>query len=68
MKRAHKGVYHKYSPKHLNRYVHEFSGRHNIRREDTLAQLGIVVGGLDGKLLKYDTLIEDNGLSAGART
>ena len=67
MKRAHKGVYHKFSPKHLDRYVEEFSGRHNIRREDTLAQMGMVVRGLDGKRLKYDRLIEDNGLSAGAR-
>ena len=28
LKRAHKGVYHKISAKHLQRYVDEFSGRH----------------------------------------
>ena len=31
LKRAHKGVYHKMSAKHLQRYVNEFSGRHGIR-------------------------------------
>ena len=28
LKRAHKGVYHKISHKHLQRYVSEFAGRH----------------------------------------
>ena len=31
LKRAHKGTFHKMSPKHLGRYVQEFAGRHNIR-------------------------------------
>ena len=56
MKRAHKGVYHKMSPKHLDRYVHEFSGRHNIRPVDTLDQMGMVVRGLEGKSLPYSVL------------
>ena len=30
LKRAHKGVYHKISQKHLQRYVDEFAGRHGI--------------------------------------
>ena len=30
LKRAHKGTYHKFSVKHLDRYVIEFAGRHNI--------------------------------------
>ena len=32
LKRAHKGTFHKISPKHLDRYVQEFAGRHNIRQ------------------------------------
>ncbi len=36
LKRAHKGVYHKMSAKHLQRYVDEFSGRHGIREQDTI--------------------------------
>ena len=39
LKRAHTGTFHKLSPKHLNRYVQEFSGRHNVRELGTLAQM-----------------------------
>ena len=67
MKRAHKGVFHKLSPKHLGRYVDEFSGRHNLRCADTLEQMGVIVRGLEGKRLMYHKLIEDNGLSTRAR-
>ena len=31
LKRAHKGVYYRLSAKHLQRYVSEFAGRHNLR-------------------------------------
>ena len=31
LKRAHKGTFHKISPKHLQCYVDEFVGRHNFR-------------------------------------
>ena len=41
LKRAHKGVYHKISPKHLQRYVDEFSGRHGVREADTITQMAI---------------------------
>ena len=67
LKRAHKGVYHKLSPKHLQRYVNQFAGRHNIREFDTLAQMVAVTEGLAGKRLTYDALITDNGLSSFAR-
>ena len=30
LKRAHKGTFHKISQKHLQRYVNEFAGKHNI--------------------------------------
>ena len=67
LKRAHKGVFHKMSPKHLQRYVNEFAGRHNIRELDTMAQMAAVTRGLVAKKLPYVRLIRDNGLSAGAR-
>ena len=67
LKRAHKGVYHKISPKHLQRYVDEFSGRHNVRKADTIDQMAIVVTGMAGKRLRYEDLIADNGMSSGAR-
>lgn len=68
LKRAHKGVYHKLSPKHLDRYVREFAGKHNIRDDDTLDQMASVVAGMVGKRLMYRDLIADNGLDSGARS
>ena len=67
MKRAHKGVYHKFSPKHLHRYIAEFAGRHNMRERDTLEQMAAVARGMAGKRLPYAALIADNGLDSGAR-
>ena len=67
LKRAHNGIYHKMSPKHLNRYVQEFAGRHNLRDVDTLTQMGIVIRGFEGKRLTYADLKEPNGLTSGAR-
>ena len=67
LKRAHKGTFHKMSPKHLDRYVAEFEARHNMREDDTIYQMGAVVLGMDCKRLKYDTLIAPNGLDSGAR-
>ena len=68
LKRAHKGVYHKISPKHLDRYVQQFAGKHNVRDADTLAQMAAVVAGLVGRRLLYRDLIADNGLPSGARS
>ena len=67
LKRAHKGVFHKTSPKHLNRYVQEFEGKHNVRDMDTVEQMRHVAVALIGKRLMYSTLNEDNGLPSGAR-
>ena len=67
LKRAHKGTFHKISPKHLNRYVQEFAGKHNLRESDTLEQMMSVVAGLVGRRLMYANLIADNGLDSGAR-
>ncbi len=57
LKRAHMGTYHKISPEHLQRYVDEFAGRHNIRDHDTLDQMTAVVAGLVGKRLLYQDLV-----------
>ena len=43
LKRAHTGTFHKLSPKHLDRYVKGFAGKHNLRQLDTLAQMTAVV-------------------------
>ncbi len=68
LKRAHKGTFHKLSPKHLDRYVQEFAGKQNLREADTIEQLTALSLGMDGKRLRYRTLIADNGLASGARS
>lgn len=68
LKRAHKGVFHKFSPKHLDRYVTEFAGKHNLRESDTPDQMRSLVERMDGKRLTYEELIADNGLDSGARS
>lgn len=67
LRRGYLGVYHKMSPKHLERYVEEFAGRHNVRDQDTLKQMGGLVRSMDGKRVRYADLIADNGLESGAR-
>ena len=59
LKRAHKGVYHKISPKHLDRYVQQFAGKHNVRDADTISQMQSVVAGMVGKRLMYKGLVAD---------
>lgn len=66
LKRAHDGTFHKMSPKHLNRYVQEFAGKHNIRELDTLEQMRAVVARMVGKNLLYRNLVKCNGLSNAA--
>ena len=68
LKRAHKGTFHKMSPKHLQRYINEFTGRHNFRKCDTAMQLRLLAQMMEGKRLRYADLIADNGLESGARS
>ena len=57
LKRAHKGIFHKISSKHLQRYVFEFAGKHNIRESDTIVQMRDTVARLVGRNLLYRDLI-----------
>ena len=57
LKRGYHGTYHHMSEKHLNRYVGEFSGRHNDRDVDTIDQMAAIIRGLVGKRLRYQDLI-----------
>ena len=66
-KRAHKGTFHKISPKRLDRYVWEFAGKPNLRSLDTKDQMAFVVAALIGKRLLHRDLIAPNGLPSAAR-
>ena len=68
LKRAHTGTFHKMSPKHLERYVRQFSGKHNLREADTFDIMRNVVAGLIGRRLMYRNLVADNGLPSGAHS
>ena len=68
LKRAYTGTFHKMSPKHLDRYVREFAGKHNLRESGTLDQMRTVVVRMVGRNLLYRSLIADNGLDSGARS
>ena len=66
LKRAHKGVYHRLSAKHLQAYVDMFAARQNVREMDTLAQIQHVVAAMIGRRLMYRDLVADTGRSAAA--
>ena len=57
LKRGYHGIYHHMSVQHLDRYVNEFSGRHNIRDLDTIEQMDVIAQRLNQKRLKYQDLI-----------
>ena len=57
LKRGYQGTFHHLSEKHLDRYVAEFAGRHNIRDLDTVAQMASLARGIVGKRLTYRELV-----------
>ena len=56
-KRGYHGTYHHMSAKHLDRYVSEFAGRHNVREADTVDQMAALARGFVGKRLTYRELV-----------
>ena len=57
LKRSYSGTHHYMSPKHLDRYVNEFAGRHNGRRLAVDARLEDVWRRMRGKRLRYADLV-----------
>ena len=57
LKRGIMGTYHQISPKHLDRYINEFAGRHNDRDSDTIDMMRHMVKGIVGHRLRYRELV-----------
>ena len=56
LKRAYHGVYHHISEKHLNRYIGQFAGKHNIRELDTIDQMKSIAQSTAGERCKLHEL------------
>ena len=59
LKRGYQGTFHHFSEKHMDRYIGEFAGRHNVRPRDTIDQMRLMTEGSVGKRLRYADLIAD---------
>lgn len=65
LKRAQTGTFHKISYKHLQRYVNEFAGRHNLRRCHTMTQMVTIAAAMVGRRLMYRELTRPDHAKAG---
>jgi len=67
LKRTLQGTFHQIGSEHLDRYVQELAGRHNMREQDTIGQLRLWRSGMGRRRPTCKALIKDNGYASGAR-
>ena len=65
--RGYIGTFHAFSEKHMDRYVADFAGRHNVRPRHAIDMMQSNIVGMRGKRLRYRGLIAEIGLSSGVR-
>ena len=58
LKRGYVGVYHRFSQKHLDRYVKEYAGRRNLRELDTIDQMSQLAMQFSGVRLPWADLVQ----------
>ena len=58
LKKAYHGTYHWFSHRHLDRYVGQFVGKHNMRDMHTGEQMGALVDGMVRRRIRYADLTE----------
>ncbi len=58
LKRGYYGIHHHMSRKHLSRYVTEFAQRMTNKGMDTVVQMGLMAGAMEGVRLPYAELIQ----------
>ena len=67
-KRAYIGVYHHYSPQHLQKYIFEFTCRNDWRPLTVLERMSRLVSGMVGKRLRLRDLLNDRDQFGSAAT
>ena len=67
LKRGYRGIYHKSTEKHVDRFVAEFAARYNIRNANTVDMMGTVAHDSVGCRRHCRDLLANNGLPSRAR-
>lgn len=57
LKRGYNGIYHHMNPKHLHRYINEFSFRHNTADAGMMAFIGMTIEKMLNRRLNYKEII-----------
>ena len=62
VRRGYNGTFHRIDPKHLHRYINEFSGRLNMKMLDAMNKMCMIVQNMVSRRLTYGQLVAPNAL------